>query len=33
MRELLMFVETGATETPSADSSSENGEASEGGLL
>ena len=33
MRELLMFVETGATETPSAGSTSEGGEASEGGHL
>ena len=32
MRELLMFVETGATETTSADSSSENPDPSEGGM-
>jgi len=33
MRELLMFVETGATETPSPGASAEGGEAPEGGLL
>jgi hypothetical protein len=33
MRELLMFVETGATETPSADSASADDDASEGGML
>ena len=33
MRELLMFVETGATEMPSTDASTEQGDSSEGGLI
>ena len=33
MRELLMFVETGATEMPSPGTSAEGGESAEGGTL